>query len=184
ASGAVLGEGGSEAGPWSGFAQCVASERFLEGAQVNLVCPRRALLTIHMPVRVGNCFDSKQTILAALLDRFGAAAAQAVTVDAAIDHDVCDVNAERAIFARHALRNHAQPGFSGGELGDAGLATQASRCAGEEHRAAAKRHEAACCFASHQKATETSHPPEMFEQLRGQLSEVEPAVVASVIDDQ
>jgi|SRR5437868_11245132 len=48
---------------------------------------------------------------------WGAAAAQAMTVDAAVDHDVGHVHALGAILARHALRDHAQARLGGGKLG-------------------------------------------------------------------
>jgi NAD(P)-dependent dehydrogenase (short-subunit alcohol dehydrogenase family) len=79
----------------------------------------------------GDRLDAEQTILASSLDRLRAAATETIAIDTAIDHNVCDVDAVRTEFARHALRNHAQPGFGCRELGEARLAAHAAGSAGK-----------------------------------------------------
>ena len=93
---------------------------------------------MDLPIGLGDRVDAEQAVLAALVDDLGAATAQAMAVDAAVDHDVGYVHALGAILARHALRDHAQARFGGGELGKSGFATEAARRTGKDHRAPAE----------------------------------------------
>jgi len=62
---------------------------------------------MDLPIGVGNRIDAKQTALPALASDFGLPAQETVALDAAVDYNVRDVNAERPILARHALRHHS-----------------------------------------------------------------------------
>jgi hypothetical protein len=72
--------------------------------------------------RCGDRVDAEQTILPALCGEIRLPAQEAVAFDAAVDHDMRHVNAERPILARHALRHHPQPCFGRRKLREAGLA--------------------------------------------------------------
>src|SRR5258707_3031081 len=94
-----------------------------------------------------------------------------------------DMNSERSVLARHALRDHAQAGFRGGELRKARLAAQAGGGAGEDDRAAAERSQSPRRLAADQKAAKAADPPELLELLRAQLAEIDAPVVARIEDD-
>src|ERR1700730_19221633 len=101
------------------------SERFLERPQIDFVRPGAASLPMNLPVRFRNGFDVKQPILAALEDGFWAAAAQTLAIDTAVNHDVRHIDPGRPVFARHALRDHAQAGLGSGGLRVTGLDAKA-----------------------------------------------------------
>src|SRR5882724_8737636 len=84
---------------------------------------------------------------------------------------------------RHALCDHAQAGFRGGEVRKAGLAAQAGGGAGEDDRAAAERSQSPRRLAADQKPAKAADPPELLELLRAQLSEIDAPVVAGIEDD-
>src|ERR1700722_12260569 len=99
--------------------------------------PCRALLGVDMPIGVGDCVDAEKAVLAALGAELRSATQQPLAGDAAVDHDMRDMDAERAVFARPALRDRAQPGFGGGELGVSRSAAQICAGAGEQDAAPA-----------------------------------------------
>ena len=94
------------------------------------------------------------------------------------------VQPERPELARHALRDHPQAGFRGGEVCEAGFAAQARRRAREDHRPPAERRETPGCFPAGEKAAEGTGAQEGFEVGRAEFAEVGPLVVADVIDDE
>src|SRR5262245_43839329 len=130
------------------------------------------MLAMDMPEGIGDRLDAEQAVLAPFLEDSGCAAAQALTVDAAIHHDMGDMDAERAIFARHALGDHAQPRLGRGEMGKARLAAEARRGAGEEDGAASPGHEPARRLAPDKESAEAAHPPEILELRRRRLAEI------------
>lgn len=62
---------------------------------------------MDLPIGLRNGVDAKQTIFAALREDVGQPTAQAMAIDAAIDHDMGDMETKRCKFARHALGDHA-----------------------------------------------------------------------------
>src|SRR5262249_54168302 len=144
-------------------------ERLLERPQVYLLGPGRALLAMDLPVGLGNRLDAEQTVFAALLHDLRPPAAQAVPVDAAVDDTVRNVQAERPKFARHALRDHAQPCLGGRKLRKACLAAQTTRRPREDHRAPAERRQSPCRLAPHQETRKATDPPELLKELRRDL---------------
>src|SRR5262245_11969498 len=165
------------------IAVLLASERFLERAQIHLLRPGRALLAMDIPIGLGDGLDAEQTVLATFLAQGRRPAEQPIAVDAAIDHHMRDVNPERPVLPRHALRDHAQAGLCGGEVRKARLAVQAGGGAGEDDRAAAERRKSPRRLAADQKAAEAADPPELLELLRAQLAEIDAPVVAGIEDD-
>src|SRR5258708_2012822 len=139
---------------------------------------------MYLPVSLGNGVDAEQAVLTALRDHVRTIAPQSIAVNAAVDHDVRDVDALRAKFARHALCQHAQAGLGRCEVGESGFAAQAARCAGEQYRAAPQWNEPARRFPSHQEAAEAADAPEVFEHFRRQVAEIQLAVVACVVGDK
>src|SRR3954468_19491723 len=138
---------------------------------------------MNLPIGLGDRVDAEQTALAALVDDLGAAAAQAMAVDAAVDHDVGHVHALGAVLARHALRDHAQARLGGGELGKPGLPGEAAGRTGEDPRAPAGGDEPAGRLAADEKARKAADPPEFLELLRRGLAEVDVLIDAGVEDD-
>src|SRR5258706_13800952 len=116
-------------------------ETLLERAQVDLVGPGRARLAMDLPVGLGDCVDAEQAVLAALLDDLGATAAQAVAVDAAIDHDMRDMETLRPELARPALREEAEPALHRRERRETRLAPQAARGPLEQDGGPAQGHQ-------------------------------------------
>src|SRR5262245_44571573 len=118
--------------PWRRATYAVAalcpgeSERLFVGTQVDFLRPGRLRLPVEVPVCLGDAFDAEQPVLATLGDDFRAVRLEALAIDPAVDHDVGDVQALGAVFARHALRKHAQSGLGGGEMREARLAAQAA----------------------------------------------------------
>src|SRR5262245_66080507 len=86
-----------------------ASERFLEWAQIDLVCPSRAWLAVDLPIGLGDRVDAKQAILAALLEEVRRAPEQPLPIDAAVDHDMGNMQPLGPELARHRLCEHTQP---------------------------------------------------------------------------
>src|SRR3954467_10026274 len=86
-----------------------ALERLLEGTQIDLLRPGRARLGMDLPIDFRDRLDVQQPVFAALLDHLRRALAQALAIDAAVDHDMGDVNAGRPVLPRHALRDHPEP---------------------------------------------------------------------------
>src|SRR5262245_59967654 len=89
-----------------------------------------------------------------------------------------------AVLARHALRDHAQPRLCRGKLREARLAAQARGGAGEDHRAAAKRHQSPRRFSTHQESGEAADAPQLLELRRGHFAEIDALVVAGVERDE
>ena len=77
---------------------------------------------MNAPIGISDGIDAKQTIFAAFSGQARHPAEQAIAAYAAINHNMRDVNAERSIFPRHALRDHAQARFRGGKMRKSGLA--------------------------------------------------------------
>jgi hypothetical protein len=75
---------------------------------------------MNVPVRLRDRVDAEETILSAFLDYFGPAAAEAIAIDATIDHEVRDVGASEPT-QRHALSDHAQSRFGRSEWAKPGL---------------------------------------------------------------
>src|SRR5258705_2037502 len=63
---------------------------------------------------------------------------QPLAVDPAIDDDVSDVETLRAVFPRHALGEHPEPGFRRSEMREARLSAEACGSAGEDDGAATR----------------------------------------------
>src|SRR6185436_15651009 len=139
---------------------------------------------MHVPVSLCDRIDAEETILSAFLDYFRPAAAEAIAIDATIDHDVRDVDAQWAILARHALSDHAQARFGRGKVGETRLAAHAARCSGEQDRPPPQRYEPARCFPSHQEAAEAADAPEVLEHLGREFAKIELAIVARVVCDR
>src|SRR5204862_4171486 len=131
----------------------------------------------------GDRIDAEQAVLAALLKKLRPAADEALAVDTAVDHHVRDMHAQRPELARHALRDHAQPGLGDGELGKSRFAAQAARRTGEDHRAAPEGDEPTGRLAPDEEAGEAADAPEILELLGGELAEVDALIVAGVEDD-
>src|SRR5262245_9655453 len=100
---------GSRLAPGSGLGESIARrlERFAVRPEVEFLGPGGALLGVQMPVGVGDRVDPEQAVLTALGGKLRGAVQQALTGDAAVDHDVCDMQARRTELARHALRHRA-----------------------------------------------------------------------------
>ena len=81
---------------------------------------------MNVPVSLGDGVDAEQAVLAAFRDHGGEPLAQAIAVDAAIDHDMRDVDALRTVFARHTLRQHAQARLGRRKVRESGLAAHAA----------------------------------------------------------
>src|SRR5215470_8816319 len=133
------------------------SERFLERAQVDFLRPRRSRLAMDVPKGFGDRVDPKQAVLAALLDPRRGELAEALAVDAAVDDDMCDMDAEPPVLPRHALCDHPQSRLGRGKMRVARLAAQAGRGAGEDDRAATERNEASGRLAPDEEAAEAAH---------------------------
>src|SRR6516165_8632911 len=138
---------------------------------------------MDVPIGVSDRLDAKQPVLATFIDQCRHPIAQPIAIDAAVDHDVCDVNAERPVFPSHALRDHPQPRFRSGKLRKARLASQAGRRAGEDDRAAAERNQSARRLAANQKAPIAADAPKLLELLCTQIAEIDALIVARIKDD-
>src|SRR3546814_20833647 len=86
--------------------------------------------------------------------------------DAAVDHEMGDMDALRCQFARQALRQAAQRELAHGERGGAGVALDARRSAGEQETAAAVRDHLPGGGLRHEEAAEAGTPKRLFD-LRG-----------------
>src|SRR3981081_289644 len=109
---------------------------------------------MDLPIGLGERADAEPAVLAAIPDRGRSPAAQAIAIDAAVDDDVRDMDAEWPVLARHALRDHPKAGLGGGEMRKPRLAADAGRSAGEHDRATAERHEPASRFLPDQETAE------------------------------
>lgn len=98
---------------------------------------------MDLPIGFRDGLDAEEAVVTAIPDRGGSAAAQAIAIDPAVDHDMRDMDAEGPKLARHALRDHAQAGLGGGKMRKPRLAADAGRSACEDDGAAAERHEPA-----------------------------------------
>ena len=161
-----------------------SSEAFLVRAQVHLVGPSGAGLTIDLPIGLGDCVWHEQPFLASLLDKARLGAEQSPAFDPAVDHDMRDVNALRPEFARHALGDDAQTCLGGGEwakpglprkLADAPVKIKVPRPSGAKPRA---------------ELRPTRKPPKQlrrqnsFERLSAELAEINAPIVADIVNDQ
>src|SRR5216683_6478917 len=115
---------------------------------------------MDLPIGFGDRINAEQAVLAAFLDQRGAPTAQAIAINAAIHHDMRDMDAEGPVLARHALRDHAQAGLGGREMREPRLAANAGRSAGEDDSAASERHQTARCLAPDNEAAEAADAPE------------------------
>src|SRR3954468_169228 len=94
------------------------------------------------------------------------------------------MDAEWPIFARHALRDHAQASFGCRKMRKSRFAANARRSAGENDAATPERHEPTRCFAPDEEAAEAADAPETLEPPLGQLAEVDALIVARVRYDK
>src|SRR5215204_7480747 len=124
----------------------VHSERFLERTQVDFLRPCGTRLAMNLPISFGDRVDVEETVLPTFLDQGRRTFAQAFAIDAAVDHNMGYMDAEWPIFARHALRDHAQASFGCRKMRKSRFAANARRSAGEHDAAAPERHEPARCL--------------------------------------
>src|SRR5690242_11147006 len=122
-----------------GSGGCLASEWFLERAQIDLVAPGRRMLPVDLPVGLGDRVDIEQAVRALLRAPLRETAVDPLAVDAAVDHDMRDMQALRPELARHGLRDGAQARLGGREGGETRPPAQAAAGAREDHRAAPER---------------------------------------------
>src|SRR5437870_2039721 len=92
------------------------SEALLERPQIDLMRPGRSRLAVELPIGFGDRLDPEQTVLTAFFDDLRPSLAQAVAVDAAVDHHMRDMHAVRPIFPCHALGDRPQPRLGGREM--------------------------------------------------------------------
>ena len=146
--------------------------------------PGAARLAMDVPVVLDDRLDAQQPVGTGLLLAVGHARQQPLALDAAVDDDMGDMEALRPELARHRLDHEAQSALGGVEGGEARPAAQRARGAGEDHRAAAERRQAAHRLAGEQEAGEAADPPGVLEVLRRHLAEIDGGVVAHVEDQQ
>jgi hypothetical protein len=60
---------------------------------------------MDVPIGFGDRVDGEKAVLATFRDKFGQPFAHSLAVDDAVDDDMRDVDAERPVFTRHALRD-------------------------------------------------------------------------------
>src|SRR5882762_4320727 len=138
---------------------------------------------VDLPIGFGDRVDPEQPVIAAFLDQLRGASMQSLAVDPAIDDDVSDVETLRAVFPRHALGDHPEPGFRRSEMREARLSAEACGSAGEDDGAATQWNEATGGLAADEEAAEASDAPEILELPRGQRAEIDALIVASVRHD-
>src|ERR1700730_11282218 len=120
---------------------------------------------MNLPICLRDRVDTEQAVLATLLDRLRVPTAQALAIDTAINHHVRNVDAVRAVFTRHALRDHSQAGLCRREMRIAWFAAEAGRSSREDERATAERNKSPRGLASDQEAAEASDAPKILEPV-------------------
>src|SRR5262249_37901764 len=162
-----------------------ASELLDIGPEIQLERPHARRLQVQLIVRLRDRVGIEHCIRAAL----GYAAALAVALDLAVDDDVGYVDALRLEFARHALRERAQPEFAAGKVVEIRAPAQAGGRAGEEDRAAVAapahpREHRFHGFAPDQKSAEAGVLPAALEFFRRCLQYAFADECAGIVDDE
>ena len=85
------------------------------------------MLLVQLPVGFGDGSGAQQAIRGRLSGELGSIAPQLLAVDSAIDNDVRDVHAARAVLAGDTLRDRAQSRFGGGKRDERAAALGATR---------------------------------------------------------
>src|SRR5262245_12128749 len=165
----------------------ISSPFLAERPDLDLEAPRVARLLIEHPVGVGDRLRPHQPLWRQVRERFFALAradalAHESGVDSRIDHEMRDVDILRPELARHRLRDHAQPGFRGGERGVADTAAQARGRTGKEDCPTAARQHQARGFAPGDEAGVAGHFPDLAEHSLGGLEDRKIDVRADVED--
>src|ERR1700733_15296237 len=114
-----------------------------------------------MPVSLGDGADFEHAALSELLDDTWKQGPHPLSIDRAVNDDMCNMNALWAEFSRHALRDHAQTRLTCREMGKTRHSAKRSRGSCKEDRAATKRDKSACRFAAYQESAECVQPPEV-----------------------
>src|SRR3954447_11695143 len=148
------------------------------GPQLQLPAPGAARLLQHVPVALRDGIGIEHRIR--LLRRFRARYAP----DAAIDHEMRDMDALRRQFARHALRQPAQCEFAHRERCGLRIALDAGRSAGEQDRAVLVRQHAPGRLLPHQEAAIGTDRNGVRHVGRNEIDERPARAAAGVVDDQ
>jgi hypothetical protein len=142
-----------------------STKRFLERPQVEFLRPCAAVLHMQLPVTFGDGFELQQAVVAGLFHALRRVVAQALAVDAAIDHHMRHMNALRAEFARQALAQRTQRSLGRSEGRERRLAAQRRGGAGEQQGAACVR--PGCLEGIGQQAAQRLMPEDEAAQRAG-----------------
>src|SRR5271165_3992416 len=154
------------------------------GPRVEFVRPRIARLFVQKPIIVRDRLRVEDaTAIPPGRVTLRGARARELGVDGAVDHDMRDMDAFGARFARHALSQSRQCVFAPGERGVTRRAADTRGSVGEQDRAALARHHACRRLASVQEPGEGAHLPHFGINARGGFADRE-ADVAANIEDQ
>ena len=82
----------------------VHSERFLERTQVDFLRPCGTRLAMNLPISFRDRVDVEETVLPTFLDQDRRTFAQALAIDATVDHNMGYMDAEWPIIALSPLR--------------------------------------------------------------------------------
>ena len=144
--------------------------------------PGAAVLVVQHPIGVGDGGDVEHAVGAARFFQLRPQAQEALALDAAVDHDVADMNVLRPEFARHALRQRPQRRLGGYERGKIGLAAQRTAGTGENQAAAAAREQRRDRGLRQLEAAERVLAPVRLELLLAQLQERRRPVRTGIVD--
>lgn len=144
--------------------------------------PCVAGLDVDRPIRFGDGFRIENAVLRLQRVALREIVADERRVDCAVDDRMGDMHAPGTEFARHALGERPQREFRARKGGEARSAAQARRGAGENDRAAPAPRHRPRNLASHEKAGETGHLPDLAVDARGQIVDRKTHVRADIED--
>src|SRR4029079_425092 len=155
----------------------VALERFDPGPHLHFPRPGAAWLAQHVPVIGGDRIRVEHGV------RFVFWLGPRCAANAAVDHEMRDVDAVRRQFAGHALRKAAQCELAHRKGGRVRIALHARRCAGKKNGAMPVWEHAARGLLRHQKASKRADGDGLRNIGRDQIDQCAARATACVIDD-
>ena len=134
------------------------SEAFDPGAQVDLLRPGGAVLTMEVEIDLGDRVGRKAAVRQATV-----VIARRRLADLAVDDDVRDMDTARAELSRHALRQRTQGKLRGCEVGEVGPAPQGRGRARKQDRAGPVGYHSPGSRLPDQEAGKRANTPAMLE---------------------
>jgi len=146
--------------------------------------PSASRLPVKRKKDTGDRARIDQSILAFGAHEIGKSFARIGAVNDTIDHHMRNMDPLRPEFPCETLRDGAQGGFGGGEVGEGRPRAQGGRRPGKKHSAFAFRQHTAHSFPPDEKTAERILPPKCLEIPGCEIQQRHCGIIADIVDDE